>query len=259
MTCFDSSLWRTIDLRILWSDLLIRVDTELRLSQALMTIVAYGHGNITSIVFHPNLPTKDEHLNIISRGCPHLKRLVMPCWDSISVTAMSDAINNWGELESITMPSLTPSFRTMLTIDGSCERLSQLKVVGVVHDGFLSSPFGNFPFELKVLSLQCCLVPLGGLLTIMDMHLHLEVLNLSHVLLHLDERMNPVPLMKLFDNPVGMLILEKAFRLSSFFYCEDYKSCNECRRMMNGHTRHSDGWWRLDEVASLNLRESDDI
>ncbi|CAL9759909.1 unnamed protein product [Musa acuminata subsp. burmannicoides] len=259
MTCFDSSLWRTIDLRILWSDLLIRVDTELRLSQALMTIVAYGHGNITSIVFHPNLPTKDEHLNIISRGCPHLKRLVMPCWDSISETAMSDAINNWGELESITMPSLTPSFRTMLTIDGSCERFSQLKVVGVVHDGFLSSPFGNFPVELKVLSLQCCLVPLGGLLTIMDMHLHLEVLNLSHVLLHLDERMNPVPLMKLFDNPVGMLILEKAFRLSSFFYCEDYASCNECRRMMNGHTRHSDGWWRLDEVASLNSRESDDI
>ncbi|RWV84193.1 hypothetical protein GW17_00054112 [Ensete ventricosum] len=185
--------------------------------------------------------------------CPHLKRLVMPCWDSISETAMSDAINNWRELESMTMPSLTSSFRTMLTADGFCERLSQLKIVGVVHDGFLSSPFGIYPFELKVLSLRCCLVPLGGLLVVMDRYLHLEVLNLSHVLVSLDEHMEPMPLMKLFGNAVGMSILERAFRLRSFFYCDDYETCSECKRMMDGHTWQTDGWWRLDEVASLNL------
>ncbi|URD72760.1 FBOX, partial [Musa troglodytarum] len=106
MTFFDSSLWRIVDLGSLQSNS-IWVNTSIRLSQALRTMVTYGHVNIRCIIFHPQLHIKDEHLNLIAQGCPHLKRLVVPRWEVMDKNAMCNAIKNFRDLESMIVPGNT--------------------------------------------------------------------------------------------------------------------------------------------------------
>ncbi|URE18030.1 FBOX [Musa troglodytarum] len=106
MASSDSSL----DLQVVRSNF-VRVDTRaLGLPEALRMVVASVHENITCIVFHPSLHIHDKDLNLIAEGCPHLKRLVLPCWDLISEFAMRNAIEGWRELESMTMAG-------MMTVD----------------------------------------------------------------------------------------------------------------------------------------------
>ncbi|CAL9128442.1 unnamed protein product [Musa textilis] len=128
MASSDSSL----DLQVVRSNF-VRVDTRaLGLPEALRMVVASVHENITCIVFHPSLHIHDKDLNLIAEGCPHLKRLVLPCWDLISEFAMRNAIEGWRELESMTMagfswsPRLFTTQLIMVRIKTYCKNFSKL-------------------------------------------------------------------------------------------------------------------------------------
>ncbi|XP_018681016.1 F-box/LRR-repeat protein At3g48880-like [Musa acuminata AAA Group] len=256
MAALHSSLWRMVDLQVLQSNF-VRVDTGLRLPQALRTVVACGRANVRCIIFHPSLHMNDEQLNLIARGCPRLKRLVLPCMERISKAAICNAIKNWRGLKSITVPDMASPLHTIQTINRSCKRLTELKVMGSLHGEFASAI--SMYLRLKVLSLRCCTVSAASLMLICMCMKHLEVCNLSHSLVYLNEGWEAMPLKKWMDNIVGELLVEQVEQnssLRSFIYCQDYESCSACRRMMSGETRLQKEW-RRDEVNSFDLDEDD--
>ncbi|KAJ8460884.1 hypothetical protein OPV22_033810 [Ensete ventricosum] len=241
MASSDSSL----SLQVLRSNL-IRVGTrELGLSEALRTVVACVGGNITSIMFHPHLRINDEDVNLIATGCPHLKRLVLPCWDLISEAAMHNAIKGWTRLKSMTMPEFSqlsgysdPTF-IMLDIREYCKSF-MLKVLDCYPEDFAAIAL-TVLHGLKVLSLRCCTTTLEAIMFVVGMR-HLEVLNLSHTLVQLDEGSEAIPLANAFEPMDG----QRAFKILSklnlrrLLYCQNYVSCSECRRMMDDHVTHED-------------------
>ncbi|CAL9197954.1 unnamed protein product [Musa hybrid cultivar] len=262
MASSDSSL----SLQLLRSNFM-RVNTRAQgLSETLRIVIACVHGNITSIIFHPHLCIKDEDVNLIAQGCPHLKRLVLPCWNLISEVTMRNAIKGWTELESMTMPEFSqwpgysdPTF-IMLDIREYCKSFSTLKVMGCYTEHFASTALLVFR-GLKVLSLRCCKTTLQAILSIFGMR-HLEVLNLSHTLVQLDEVSEAMPLSNVFetmDGQIAFKLLSSKLNLRSFLYCQNYVSCSECRRMMDDHMTHEDESWRNDEVDSLDLGEYNHI
>ncbi|XP_064992455.1 F-box/LRR-repeat protein At3g48880-like [Musa acuminata AAA Group] len=256
MAALHSSLWRMVDLQVLQSNF-VRVDTGLRLPQALRTVVACGRANVRCIIFHPSLHMNDEQLNLIARGCPRLKRLVLPCMEHISKAAICNAIKNWRGLKSITVPDMASPLHTIQTINRSCKRLTELKVMGSLHGEFASAI--SMYLRLKVLSLRCCTVSAASIMLICMCMKHLEVCNLSHSLVYLNEGWEAMPLKKWMDNIVGELLVEKVEQnssLRSFIYCQDYESCSACRRMMSGEMRLQKEW-RRDEVNSFDLDEDD--
>ncbi|CAL9064146.1 unnamed protein product [Musa banksii] len=250
--CRDSSVWRMVDLRSLRSNL-VWVDTNLRLSQALRSMEIYGHVNIRCIILHPHLHVKDEHFNLIARGCPRLKRLVVPRWEVISKNGMCNAMKNCRDLESLTMPGNACSLRMMKTMSVSCKSFSELKVIGCFPRRFGMTVALYLP-GLKVLSLRCCRTSMVAIEMILGSMDHLEVLNLSHAMVQLEVGSEVMPLAKGFEEMAGKFVLEKASSmLSSFWYCENYVSCGGCRRMMDRRLRHENGFWWHDEVVSLDL------
>ncbi|CAL9074097.1 unnamed protein product [Musa textilis] len=250
--CRDSSVWRMVDLRSLRPNS-VWVDTSLRLSQALRSTQIHGHVNVRCIILHPHLHVKDEHLDLIARGCPRLKRLVVPRWEVVSKNGMCNAMKNCRDLESMTVPGNTCSLRLMKTMSVSCKSFSELKIIGRFPRRFGMTAAMYLP-GLKVLSLRCCRTSMVAIEMILGSMDHLEVLNLSHALVQLEVGSEVMPLAKGFEEMAGNFVLEKASSmLSSFWYCENYASCGGCRRMTDGRLRHENGFWWHDEVVSLNL------
>ncbi|RWW11198.1 hypothetical protein BHE74_00046340 [Ensete ventricosum] len=252
MAALHSSLWTMVDLQVLQSDF-VRVDTGIRLPQALRTVVACGQANVRCIIFHPSLHMNDEQLNLIARGCPHLKRLVLPCWEHISRAAICNAIKKWRGLKSITMPDMASPLHMVQTMNRYCNSLAELKVMGSFQGEFASAI--SMYLRLKVLSLRCCRVSAASILLICMSMKHLEVCNLSHSLVDLNEGWEAMPLKKWIDTVLGEILMEqvqKKSSLTSFIYCQDYESCSGCRRMMNGGMS-LETEWRQDELNNFDL------
>ncbi|CAL9147619.1 unnamed protein product, partial [Musa hybrid cultivar] len=226
MTYLDSSLWRIVDLGSLRSNS-IWVNTRIRLSQALRNMVTYGRVNIRCIIFHPQLLIKDEHLNLIAQGCPHLKRLVVLRWEVMNKNAMCNAIKNFRDLESMIVPGNT-SLHIMKMMSMSCKSFSELKVIGCFPKRFGIRATLYLP-GLKVLSLRCCRTSMVAIEMILGGINHLEVLNLSHALVQLEVGSEVMPIAKGFKEMTCKFLLETASTLRSFLYCQDYVSCSECK------------------------------
>lgn len=183
--------------------------------------------------------------------CPRLKRLVMPAWNRIKKTGICRAVQMWGELESLTMPSISNPPYLMEEISKSCKNFSELKVMGPC-DRFFASTLATCLPNLKVLSLRCSMLFRDALIIILECLPGLEVLNISHCLV-VEAPPHPAPrrVLGALDNS----ILDRASRLKKFLTCMS-DSCTMCQRTRNDEGlirwyKYEEDLWRVDEVASF--------
>ncbi|OVA11867.1 hypothetical protein BVC80_1645g8 [Macleaya cordata] len=260
LACCDPILWKTIDLGLLRSNF-IKVPTppyvwvddrsDKKLMRVLKIALGLSRGNVTCLIFHFNLYPRDDHLLYAAERCPRLKRLVLPAWNRITKAGICKAVNQWEELESLTMPSIAYPPYIMEVIGANCKNFSQLKIMGPC-DTLFASTLAAFLPKLKVLSLRCSILCKEVLVLILDCLEHLEVLNISHCLL-IEVPAPPAPRKILRE--LDQSILEKASKLREFFTCQD-ESCILCERTINDEGllrwyKYEEGLWRTDEVSSL--------
>ncbi|XP_072962522.1 F-box/LRR-repeat protein At3g48880-like isoform X2 [Typha angustifolia] len=262
LACSDPLIWNTLDLGLLKSNFIqtraspyiwVADRSDKRLTRVLRVAMALSRGSVTSMIFHFNLYMKDEHLSYIAERSPHLKRLVMPAWNRITKNGICQAIRRWGELESMTMPTIAHPPYIMEEISRSCKNFSELKIMGTFDVIFASTIAANLP-KLKVLSLRCSRITKEALLCLLNCMDDLEVLNISHCLLL--ECLAPTG-RKQVIRELDHTILEKASRLREFWHCQS-SSCLMCQRMIIDEGlmrwyRYEEWFWRLDEVTSLDL------
>lgn len=189
------------------------------------------------------------HLN----RCPGLKRLVMPAWNRMTKTGISQAIRKWKDLESMTMPSIAHPPYVMEEISRNCRNFYSLKIMGTFDVHFASTISSCLP-KLRILSLRCSILTKEALLFILDSMDHLEVLNISHCMLL--ESLSPAGRKKIIRE-LDQHILGKASRLHEFYHCIS-PSCITCQRMVRDEGlmrwyRYEEWFWREDEVSSLAL------
>ncbi|RWW01661.1 hypothetical protein GW17_00035285, partial [Ensete ventricosum] len=130
--------------------------------------------------------------------------------------AMCNAIKNFRDLESMTVPGNT-SPRIIKTMSMSCKSFSELKVIGCFPKRFGIRVALYLP-GLKVLSLRHCRISMVAIEMILGSMDHLEVLNLSHALVQLEVGSEVMPLAKGFKEMTCKFVLETASTLSSFLY-----------------------------------------
>ncbi|CAA0826380.1 F-box/LRR-repeat protein [Striga hermonthica] len=183
--------------------------------------------------------------------CPKLRRLIMPAWNRIKKTGICRAIEAWGELESLTMPSISNSPYLIEQISSSCKNFSELKIMGPC-DVLFASSLATFLPDLKVLSLRCSNLSRDALLIILDGMMGLEVLNISHCMI---VEVPPYPGARRVLTELDNGLIERASRLKGFITCMS-GSCEMCRRTRNDEGlmrwyKYEEDLWRVDEVASL--------
>ncbi|XP_077223915.1 F-box/LRR-repeat protein At3g48880-like isoform X1 [Tasmannia lanceolata] len=262
LACSDQFLWRTLDLGQLKSNFIkipyapyVWVDdrSNQQLTRVLKIAMGLSRGNISCIIFHFNLYLMDNQLIYVANRCPRLKQLVIPAWNRMTKGGICKAIRMWGELESMTMPSIRDPAYVMDEIRLNCKNFTQLKIMGPCNI-FLASSIVTFLPKLKVLSLRCSKLFKEALVMILDSLEHLEVLNISHCLL-IEAPPPPAPV-RVFRE-LDEAIVEKASRLREFFHCQR-ASCVLCQRTINDDGlmrwyKYEEGLWRTDEVISLSF------
>ncbi|KAJ3690247.1 hypothetical protein LUZ61_019411 [Rhynchospora tenuis] len=260
-TCSDPLIWKTIDFSRLKSNFIqtrvspyIWVDdrSDKRLFRVLKLAMALSRGNVSCMIFHYNLYMKDEHLSYITERSPHLKRLVMPAWNRITKNGICQAIRRWPHLESLTMPTIGHPLYVIQEISRHCKNFTELKIMGTFDCHFASSIVEHLP-NLKILSLRCSRLMKDALLMLLYYAEKLEVLNISHCLIL--ETVGRKQVVREIDAS----ILEAGSRMK-VLVCQNM-GCLTCQRMMNDEGlmrwyRYEEGFWRYDEVASLDLGEN---
>ncbi|XP_061997308.1 F-box/LRR-repeat protein At3g48880-like [Rosa rugosa] len=261
----DPQLWSTLDLSWLKSNFIkihqepyVYVDSrsEEQLSRVLKVSLSLSRGNITTLVFNPELYISDDQLTSTAERCPNLKRLVMPTGDRIKKTGICKAIQNWQDLESLTVPGIMYPPYLMEVISNHCGNFRELKIMGRFDVRFASTLVGTYLPNLKVLSLRCSQLVREALITILDGLPQLEVLNIAHCVLLIEppRRNQPLQIVEELDEA----ILEKAARLQRFITCMQVDRCIMCQRARNDGGimkwyKYEAGLWKQDEVSSLAL------
>lgn len=186
--------------------------------------------------------------------CPRLKRLIMPAWNRIKKTGISQAVKIWEDLESLTMPSISNSQHLVEEIAKNCKKFAELKIMGPCDIVFASSLAAFLP-NLKVLSLRCSVLFKDALMTILEGLKGLEVLNISHCLL-VEVPPHPAPRRILPGLDKSILELARANGLKLLTCMSD--SCIMCQRTRNDEGlirwyKYEEDLWRVDEVSSLAI------
>lgn len=262
LACCDPVLWRTLDLRMLQSHFIqipsapyvwVGEKSDQTFMRVLKIALGLSRGSVTVLMFHFNTYPNDSQLIYAAERCPRLKRLVLPAWNRITKVAICKAVNQWEELESLTMPTIANPPYIMEAIGANCKNFSQLKVMGPCNILFASSIVTFLP-KLRVLSLRCVKLHKEALVHLLESLEHLEVLNISHCLL---VEAPPSPASVKVFRELDDSILEKASRLREFLTCQD-NSCTLCARTIkdDGMLRwykYEEGLWCTDEVSSFAL------
>ncbi|XP_004308097.1 PREDICTED: F-box/LRR-repeat protein At3g48880-like [Fragaria vesca subsp. vesca] len=261
----DPQLWDVLDLSWLKSNFIkihqepyVYVDSrsDETLSRVLKVSLSLSRGNITTLVLNPELYISDDQLTFTAERCPNLKRLVMPTGDRIKKTGICQAIRNWQELESLTVPGIMYPPYLMEVISNHCSNFRELKIMGRFDVRFASTLVGTYLPNLKVMSLRCSQLVREALITILDGLPQLEVLNIAHCVLLIEppRRNQPLQIVEELDE----VILEKASRLERFITCTQIDRCIMCQRARNDGGimkwyKYEEGLWKQDEVNTLAL------
>ncbi|PIA27674.1 hypothetical protein AQUCO_07600085v1, partial [Aquilegia coerulea] len=243
VTSSDPNVWKTIDLGMLKS---VFIPTSVQ-PYRWKTALKLSHLNVRTLVFDIDLYLKDEHLTYVAQRSPYLKRLVLPAWNCITESCIEEAVLQWPELESLTMPC--SGKHVFKHIGKNCKNFTELKIMDGPFDILIAANISYYLPKLKVLSLRCSLIHEEAISFILENMKHLEVLNLSHSLFVIEPE-KPQWFLTTLDNS----ILEKASRLKRLITCENI-CCAFCQRMaidkgyLNWYKLQS--LWRTDEVSSL--------
>ncbi|KAL5718409.1 hypothetical protein ACHQM5_011314 [Ranunculus cassubicifolius] len=261
LACCDPLLWKTTDFTVIQSNYIkipappyvwVADAFDKEFMKTIMIVMGLSSGNAKRLVFHFDLYLKDEQLIYVSERSPHLKELVLPAWNRITKGGICKAIRNWGELESLVMPSIRDPAYILEEISLNCKNFTQLKVMGTLDIMFATKIIKYVP-KLKRLSLRCCKLNKDALIMIMENLECLEILNISHCLF-VNER--PFPGGKQLLRKVDTDVFVIAARLHNFYTCQD-KLCVVCSQMMTDEGclrwyRCEEGEWRKDEICSFS-------
>ncbi|KAF3638960.1 F-box/LRR-repeat protein [Capsicum annuum] len=268
LACTDQYIWQRLDLSVLQSNFIrttvepyvyVHSQSDERLIRVLHICLNLSDGNILTLIFHYNLYVNNNQLANTATRCPRLKRLVMPAWNRIERTEICSAFRIWGDLESLTMPSILDPASVIEEIGRSCRNFAELKIMGPCDMLFATALVSYLP-NLKVLSVRCAMLSKPALVIILEGLKMLEVLNISHCVITEDplpapEDPPPAPMTIL--TKLDESILEKASRLREFLTCmSDF--CIMCQRTRNDEGmmrwyKYEEDLWKVDEVKSLAI------
>ncbi|PON84597.1 F-box domain containing protein [Trema orientale] len=259
--CFEPILWRKIDLSAVKTDLVeipMRADDSFEdepsniVMLILKSIVKFSRGNVSSLIFPFHISLWNEDIVWTAERFRNLKRLVLPARNRLDIEALEDAIMDWKDLESLSIPCVYAPCVMMKAIGASCKNFTELKIMCPFDIDFAHAIVVQTP-QLKVLSLRCTLVFKDALLFLLLNLQHLEVLNLTHCLMVSHNR--EAGCLVLYRE-IEEEIIKNASNLKTFLSCK--KACPLCKIPTNGEDflkwyDYDERNWRMEEIPSLAI------
>ncbi|XP_010530408.1 PREDICTED: F-box/LRR-repeat protein At3g48880-like [Tarenaya hassleriana] len=257
--CRDPSLWNTIDLSVLtcrrfntpqlpyaWSD----GDSKDRMLHILKSISRISGNNPSTLYFNFYIRLTNEHLALASESFPNLRRVVLSTYNNVTLNGFSNAVQQWQNLESLTLPAFSRPECMIMVIGENCRRFSKLRFTCPFSIEMANAIRAYLP-NLKSLSLRSSLVDKEALTILLNGDTKLEVLNLSHCVFRDILRSS-------FENfyfyrELQPSIIRKASKIKTFLHCNNNSECRLCQSLPKAEFEYREQVWREDEVTELAM------